>query len=75
MYPDPFPKTSGPAQGRGKVIVLPLNKIDEQQELRLSISKFLELEGFTQDSFTQWNFAAGADRIAKCVYACCSLDG
>ncbi len=30
MYPDPLPKTSGPVQGRGKVIVVPLDKVDER---------------------------------------------
>jgi hypothetical protein len=30
MYPDPPLKTSGPAQGRGKVIVLALDKTAER---------------------------------------------
>jgi len=63
MYPDPLSKTSDPAQDCGKMIVLPLDKTDEQQASSLSINKWFDRKGFTQGRFAQWNFLAGADRI------------
>jgi hypothetical protein len=55
--------------------VIALNKTNEQRASCPSMNKLFDLKGFTQGGFAQWTFPAGADKIIKCVCACCFSGG